>query len=237
MDVMGEDSDEFKPEGEEEREVSEKAAYDRSEMLSLLQQYYRGEMSQSATFLGRLDLTVDWAIAVVTAILALSFESRGSYLLLIGMVALSMFLIFDVRRYRMYDAYRARVRLIEENVLANAFDPEGVPLTNWREEIANDLKHPTYKVSYIETLARRLKRIYLPLLVLLGLAWLFRITIFVPDETWNETAAIPGIPGEIVVSIVGVFYVVLFVLTFWPRERKAKGEFHGKASDTWKEAD
>nr|WP_265338419.1 DUF2270 domain-containing protein [Haladaptatus pallidirubidus] len=50
-------------------------------------------MSQSATFLGRFDLTADWAVAVVTAILALSFESRGSYLLFIGMVALSKFLI------------------------------------------------------------------------------------------------------------------------------------------------
>ncbi len=170
MYCMGETTDEFKPEGEKAREVAEEAAYDRSELLSLLQQYYRGEMSQSATFLSRLDLTVDWAIAVVTAILALSFESRGSYLLLIGMVALSMFLLFDVRRYRMYDAYRARVRLIEENVLANAFDPEGAPLANWREEIANDLKNPRYKVSYLESLSRRLKRIYLPLLVLIGLA-------------------------------------------------------------------
>lgn len=90
------------------------------------------------TRLDRLDLAIDWAIAVIAAMLALSFQSTDSppYFLLIGMVAMTMFLLFDVRRYRTYDATRSRVWLIEENLFANVFNPEGTEHENWRVEIS-----------------------------------------------------------------------------------------------------
>ncbi|WP_266076421.1 DUF2270 domain-containing protein [Haladaptatus caseinilyticus] len=229
----------FDSTGDTAREVAKNAAYDREEFLSLVPHYYRGEVSTAGKFLDRLDLTVDWAIALVTAVLALAFESTDSspYLLLIGMVAVSMFLIFDVRRYRMYDAVRARVRLIEENVYANAFDPAGAPVEEWREEIGDDLRKPMLKVSYREALSRRLQRVYYLLLFLLGVAWLFRITVFVPRETWRETASVPGVTGEIVVAAVGVYYFVLTLIMLWPQQREAKGEFHGEVSGEWKDTE
>lgn len=64
------------------------------------------------------------------------------------MVAISMFVLFDIRRYRAYDAIHAWVRLIEENVYANALDPIGASLYEWREEPADDLRRPMLKVSY-----------------------------------------------------------------------------------------
>ncbi|WP_458189949.1 DUF2270 domain-containing protein [Haladaptatus sp. NG-WS-4] len=227
------------PTERETREVAADAAYDREEFLSMIPHYYRGEVSRAGKYLDRLDLTVDWAIALVTAVLALAFESvqASSYLLLIGMIAITMFLVFDVRRYRMYDAIRARVRLIEENVYANTFDPVGAPLSEWREELGDDLRDPMLKVTYREALSRRLERVYFPLYLLLGVAWLFRITLFVPKETWRETASIPGIPGELVVGAVGLFYLLVVALTFWPQEREAKGEFHGEQAGDWKETE
>lgn len=74
--------------------------------------------------LDRLDLTTDWAIAVIAAVLSLSFASVDSppYFLLIGMFALSVFLVFDIGLYRSFDATRSRIRMIEENVFANAFN-------------------------------------------------------------------------------------------------------------------
>ncbi|WP_101297390.1 DUF2270 domain-containing protein [Halegenticoccus soli] len=229
----------FDSDEREAREIGGAAAEDESEFLSMAQQYYRGEMSQSATYLDRLDLTVDWAIAVVTAVLALAFESteRSSNLLLIGMIALVMFLLFDVRRYRTYDAIRARVRLVEENVFANAFDPEGAPLRDWRKELGRDLRSPVLKVTYREALSRRLGRVYFPMFLLLGVAWIFRITVFVPGETWLETASVSDVPGEVVAGALALFYAVLFALTFWPGKRQAKGEFHGQEPGAWKKPD
>ena len=228
--------DSFDPEDREAREVAAEAGRNREDFLSLLPHYYRGEVSQMSTLLGRLDLTTDWAIALLTAVLALSFGSVDSppYLLLLGMVALLMFLAFDLRRYRTYDATRSRVRLIEENVFANAFDPDGAARRDWREELGDDLRKPTLKVSTREALSRRLERVYLPLITVLVLAWLFRITVFVPGESPLETAAVPGVPGVVVIAVVGVTYLVALVLALWPTPRRAKGEFHGEEPGDWK---
>ena len=233
---MGEPNDEFDPEERDARDVGAKAGEERSEFMSLMPHYYRGEVSQMSTRLDRLDLTIDWAIAVIAALLALSFQSTSSppYFLLIGMFALVMFLLFDVRRYRTYDATRSRVRMIEENVFANAFDPEGSVHRDWRQKLGHDLREPTLKVSLWEALSRRLKHVYFPLETVLVVAWLFRITAFVPKETPVETAAVPGISGEFVIAGVLCFYVATALLTFWPTKREAKGEFHGEKPGEWK---
>lgn len=228
--------DSFDPEARDAREVAAEAGRDHEEFLSLLPHYYRGEVGQMSTHLSRLDLTTDWAIALLTAVLALSFGGVDSppYFLLLGMLALIMFLLFDLRRYRTYDATRSRVRLIEENVFANAFDPVGTIHSDWRREIGDDLRKPTLKVTVWEALSRRLKRVYLPLLTVLVLAWLFRITIFVSSENLLETAAVPGVPGIVVVGVVGMTYLGALLLALWPTSREAKGEFHGEEAGDWK---
>lgn len=231
-----EGNDTFDPKARDASEVGAQAGQEPMELLSLLPHYYRGEVGQMTTRIERLDLTIDWAIGVIVAVLALSFASPESppYFLLIGMLALTTFLLFDIRRYRAFDAARSRVRLIEENVFANAFNPEGTVHRDWRIEIADDLRKPTLKVSFREAMTRRLRRVYFPLLSVLLLAWFFRITLFVPDERWLETAAVPGIPGHIVVTIVGTYYLLNLGLTAWPTPRQAKGEYHGVEPGDWK---
>ena len=231
------DPEPFDVTGPDERNVAATAATDREEFLSLLPHYYRGEMSQSGNLLTRLDLTTDWAIVVVTAVLALAFRGGdvSAYLLLIGIVGVSLFLLFDVRRYRAYDASRARLRLLEENLFANALQPSDAPLETWRAELGDDLRRPTFKVSYWEALSRRLRRIYYPLYVLLGVAWLFRVTLYEPGEPWTQTATVPGIPGVVVVIVVAAFFLVATALTVWPQQREAKDEFHGEDSGSWKQ--
>ena len=229
--------DDFDSTAPDERNVATVAATDREEFLSLLPHYYRGEMSQSGNLLSRLDLTTDWAIVVVTAVLALAFQGSdvSAYLLLIGLVGVSLFLLFDVRRYRAYDASRARIRLIEENLFANALEPTDAALEAWRAELGDDLRRPTFKVTYWEALSRRLRRIYYPLYLLLGVAWFFRITLYEPGEPWTRTASVPGISGPIVAVVVAAFFLAATVITVWPRRREAKGEFHGEESGRWKQ--
>ena len=231
-----EENETFDPETPEAREVAAEAGQDPADFLSLLPHYYRGEVGQMSTRIGRLDQSIDWAIGVIVAVLALSFASPDSppYFLLIGMLALMIFLLFDVRRYRSFDAARSRVRLIEENVFANAFNPEGTVHREWRSELADDLRKPTLKVTTREAMTRRLRRVYFPLLSVLLMMWLFRITIFVPGEHWYETAAVPGIPGYTIVIVVSLFYLGNLVVTMWPTSRQAKGEYHGVEPGDWK---
>jgi len=77
--------------------------------------------------------------------------------------------------------------------------------------------------------------VYLALLSVLLVAWVFRITAFAARQDWLKTAGIARIPGIAVVAVVGVFYVVLLGVTFWPHERHAKGEFREGDPDNWKE--
>jgi len=102
---------------------------------------------------------------LVTGVLTLAFQGgdTAAYLLLIGLLGVTLFALFDVRRYRNFDATRARVRALEENLFANLLDPEDAPLAEWPRELAEDLREPTVKVSYWEALSRRLERVYFSL--------------------------------------------------------------------------
>lgn len=220
-------------------DVAADAGTDPEEFLSLLPHFYRGTVSEAVSAQDRLDRTTDWAITLIAALLSVVFASEDmpAYLLLIGLVLLGMFLVFEVRRYRFYDVWRSRVRFVQENIFADVFDPAGTEQhPNWRQEIGDDLRQPTFKVSYFEALSRRIRRVYALLFIVVGLAWGFKITLFTPEAQWTEAAELPGIPGQIVVAAMALFYIALLVIAFWPGEREAKGEIHDVESGQWKEA-
>lgn len=230
------DRDEFDPEGVEEREIAARAAQDADELLELVPHYYRGEVSQMTAARGRIGQTTDWAITVLAAILTLTFSDPNmpAYLLLIGVSTMCVFLFFEVRRYREFDRARARVRLVELNVFANAFNPTGAELEGWRAELGADLRRPTFKISRREALSNRVKRVYGPLLTIFGIGWLFKITLFTPERRWQEAAEIPGVPGAAIAALLAALYVSLLVLAFWPAPREAMGEVYGEEAGEWK---
>lgn len=223
----------------EDQEIATEIADDAESLLSALPHYYRGEISQTTTAQDRIDQTTNWAITVLAALLSVVFSSPDmpAYLLLVGMVILAIFLSFEVRRYRFYDLYRSRVRFFQENVFANALDPQGVEHTTWREELGEDLRYPTFKVSTLEALSRRVRRIYALLFAVLGVSWVAKVTLFTPESQWTEAAELPGIPGTVVAGTLALFFVGLVVLAKWPGSREAKGEIHGEKPGQWKETD
>ncbi|WP_312910583.1 DUF2270 domain-containing protein [Natronosalvus caseinilyticus] len=220
----------------EDQEIAAEAADDGDSLLALLPHYYRGEVSQANNAQDRIDQTTNWAITVIAALLSLVFSSREmpAYLLLIGLVVLCVFLSYEVRRYRFYDMYRARVRFVQENVFANALQPVGVEHPQWREELGTDLREPTFKVSLLEALSRRIRRIYGLLFVIVGLAWVAKVTLFTPEAQWTEAAELPGASGFVVAGVLGAFYLAVAVLALWPGRRRAKGEIHGENTGDWK---
>mgnify|MGYP000421626903 CR=1 FL=1 len=235
---MGDSPDDFDPESPEDREIGGEAARDRSDFLSLMGHFYRGEMGRTTSWRTRIDRTTNWAVVVTATLLTWAFsgDSRPHYVLLVGMVMVTIFLWIESRRYRMYDIWRSRVRLLEENVFANALDPEGVEQDNWRELLSDDLREPTIKTPQFEALGRRLKRVYFPLLTILGAAWLVRLAVFAPTETGIvQTAGVGSVSGELILLTVGVAYGCMVLLTVWPWERQAKGKLQSEErSDEWK---
>ena len=176
--------------------------------------FYRGEIDRTTAWRQRLDQTTNWAVVVVAAILTWAFSSRSNphYVLLIGVFAVAAFLVMEANRYREYDVWRNRVRTIQEEAFAERFDPSDSPETDWRAELADQLRHPTFSMTFWRALAHRLRRIYLSLLFILLVSWVTRITVFDPNKQWHQTAAILGIPGEVVVGAVAVFYGVVVAI-------------------------
>ncbi|PCR90055.1 DUF2270 domain-containing protein [Natrinema ejinorense] len=219
-----------------DQEIGATVAGDTDSLLGVLPHFYRGEVSQATNAQDRIDRTTDWAITLLAAVLSLVFSSRNmpAFLLLIGMFVLSIFLFFEVRRYRFYDHWRARVRFVQENVFANALEPTGVEHPAWREELSDDLRHPTFKVSNREALSRRIRRVYGLLFSVAVVGWVFKVTLFTPEQRWTEAAELPGVPGTLVAVLLGVFFGSILALGVWPSRRQAKGEINGQEPGKWK---
>lgn len=223
----------------EKSDIGDELAHDSAGMSSILGDAYRGELDRETTWRTRLDQSTTWAVTVVAAILTWAFSSGDNphYIILIGVLAVSLFLYVEARRYRHYDVFRSRVRLLQQNLLANALDPAGgVEHADWRRKLGHDYRTPTLKVSALEATRNRLRRIYLPLMAVLLVAWLFRLTAFAPGEGLLATAAIAVIPGSLVVAAVALYYAAAIVVALWPQEREAKGEFREGDPGEWKDS-
>lgn len=200
---------------------------------SSLAHLYRGEMHRMKYWRERLDKTTNWAVVVMAAILtwAFSSESNPHYVLLVGMVAITFFLGVEARRYRGYDIWRTRVRLLQENVFAYALDEgESLPDPDWREKLSEDYRRPTMKLTPEQAVAHRLRRIYLPLFLLMLVAWSIRVTAFA-GETWPTSASIGPVPGIVVSGVVAGFVLTLVVITVRPRSWK--GELLEENPNAW----
>ncbi|USZ76006.1 DUF2270 domain-containing protein [Halorussus vallis] len=161
------DSDEFDPTAREQREIGHEMVDQSTGLGSVMAHAYRGEMDEATTWRQRLGQATTWAVTVIAAILTWAFSNADNphYILLIGIVIVTIFLGIEARRYRNYDVYRLRIRLLQQNLFANALDPsQGVEHPNWRAELSEDYRTPTLKVTLGEALANRLRRIYLALL-------------------------------------------------------------------------
>ena len=73
---------------------------------------YRGEVYRSTDWRTRLDNTTNWAVVTLGIALSVTFSSQQASplpLLLAGVLCI-IFLIFEARRYRYFNVWRARAR-------------------------------------------------------------------------------------------------------------------------------
>ncbi|MGH7540038.1 MAG: DUF2270 domain-containing protein, partial [Gemmatimonadota bacterium] len=126
----------------------------RTEYISAMVHFYRGEPSHSDAWRARLDPTTNWAVVTAGAMLSFSFNGpeHSHVTLLLALVVITIFLGFEARRFRYFDAWRARVRLFEENFWIPMFRRNLVsPKAQWREAMARDLDQPTFKLPFPES--------------------------------------------------------------------------------------
>lgn len=195
------------------------------EYVTAMVHYYRAEMARMASWRDRLDRTTNWAITVVAALLSVSLSTPTAHqgVLVFAMLLVSLLLYVEARRYRFYDVYRMRVRQFERHYFAQTFaadasTPESAP---WLDALAQDLRHPHFRIDFATALARRLRRNYIWMYAILLLAWILKITSAhltpegVPEggamtlSTVIDNAALGFLPGWLVIGLAAIFYIVL----------------------------
>ena len=208
--------------GPESETRKPKESFDSAE-LGALAHLYRGEVYRSTLWRTRLDQTTNWA--VVTTGLALSLTFSGPLasplpLILVGLLVM-VFLLFEGRRYRYFNVWRARCRLMETDVYVPMLRGEGVHLDGkWNTLLANDYAKPRFHISYIRAIGRRLRKNYAYILSVQAVAYYGKLAIHPVEASsvaqFVDRAAIGPIPGILVVLAGIVFHagwVIVALLT------------------------
>jgi len=162
---------------------------DAKDYYGVMAHFYRGEIGRIMLWRQRLDVTTNWAIAATTAVVTygLSQEETSHLVFLFACVIALLLLHIESRRYRYYDAYRARVRLLEAHFLAPIVlrQPAQEDL-NWRVQMAEDLTSPSFKISAFEALYRRFANNYIWLFLVIVAAWGVKIWADCPGaRSWS----------------------------------------------------
>src|SRR5678815_4912143 len=126
--------------------------------------FYRGEVQRSNTWRNRLDTTTNWAVLTAGATLSFVFSSPSNphFVIPINSILVAIFLLMEARRYRYYEIWSSRVRVMETGYFAQLLAPENVATDEaWAQHLASDLITPHFTISEWEAVGRRLRRNYL----------------------------------------------------------------------------
>ncbi len=177
--------------------------------------FYRGEVSRSNTWRLRLDSTTNWAVVTTGAVLTFAFGSSENthVVILISFALIWLFLIIEARRYRYYELWMLRVRLMETDFFAAMLNPPFAPHQAWATRLSDSLLTPEFPISFLEALGRRLRRNYIWLFLILGIAWMFKILLHPRPaysfESFLQQAGIGLMPGHVIILLVLAFFILI----------------------------
>ena len=96
-----------------------------SEFTTAMVHFFRAEVARANTWRMRLDNTTNWAVITTGAIISFAFASGGisaltnsHAVIILNVLLVTVFLIIEARRYRYYELWSSRVRLIETDFFA-----------------------------------------------------------------------------------------------------------------------
>lgn len=190
--------------------------------LGAIAHLYRGEVYRSTIWRSRLDNTTNWAVVTTGIALSLAFADAHASpepLILVGLLVV-VFLAFEARRYRYFNVWRARCRLMETDIYAPLLRGEGIRMDGkWNRLLASDYARPQFHISYARSLGRRLRKNYAYILMVQAAAYYGKLAIHpTPLETTGQLfqrAAIGPVPGELVLLAGVVFHLGWLSIAMW----------------------
>ncbi len=209
-----------------------------AEFNTAMVHYYRAEIQRSNAWRARLDTTTNWAVVSTGAGISFALSSPSNHygVLILNTLLVTLFLWMEARRYRYYELWSHRARLMETDFFAHMLVPPFSPSADWAETLAESLLHPDFPISMWEAFGRRLRRNYLWIFAILGAAWILKTYLHpVPATTLFEFAdrsTLGFIPGWLVIAFGVGYNGILFVIgLFTAGLQQAEGEVLGKWGD------
>lgn len=205
----------------------------RQEYITVMVHFYRGEIQRSTEWRRRLDATTNWAVLTTAAMLSffLADKTHEHFALLLSNLLILCYLLIEARRYRYFEVYRARVRMLEENFLMPVLTRRlESPIADWRMMVAQDLDRPKYKATLLEAIGFRLRRNYIYIFMIVLGAWFVKLVLHPALATsWRDLAAriaVPWLPSWLMVLGGVAFYSLLFAVMWYARH-----VHHGEPED------
>ncbi|MBM7113632.1 DUF2270 domain-containing protein [Archangium primigenium] len=187
-------------------------------------QLFRGELSRSDTWRSRLDTTTNWALTTSAAVVSFGLSSTGSpVVFLVGIWLVLTFLLIEARRYRYYDLWIRRVRLLENGywvplLRREPIDPDAI------RELVTLVERPQIHLSLFSAISTRLNRAYGPILLVLTTTWFVKVYSHPRPprdlDDFLHRAAVGPLPGEVVMGFLLVLmlgFTYLFAASFFTR--------------------
>lgn len=206
--------------------------------------FYRGELGRIMVWRQRLDVTTTWAITSTTSIItvAFSFPNIPHIVFFFNLAFVWMLLWIEARRYRFYDAFRGRVRMLESHFLVpmisqsqNLLDGE------WRRLVCEDLILPSFKISALEAVGRRLKRNYVFIFAIILVAWTMKVFVHATEPitsvgAFYRSLSVHALPAWFACIVyIGTLIIVIGLVIYVSRKSSDEvNEFSSGNSSLWR---
>lgn len=209
-----------------------------SEFVTAMSHFFRAEVQRANIWRTRLDTTTNWAVIATGATLSIAFSQPEVHhgIIIMNTLLVTLFLFIEARRYRYYELWSYRVRLMETDFYAAMLVPPFHPSPEWAESLAENLLSPRFPISMWEAFGRRLRRNYLWIFLILYFSWLAKLWLF-PNSpaTFHEfviRATVGPLSGSVMIGFGLAFYGVLFLIALLTiRMTRATGEILPRFSE------
>ena len=213
----------------EERTVSlQRSLYDPG-YVNAMSHFYRGELGRIMVWRQRLDMTTNWAITSSTAIITIAFSTRQvpHIIFFFNLAIVAVLLWIESRRYRFYDAFRARIRMLEAHFLVPmVMENRELLQGEWKKLVCEDLILPSFKITKLEAIGRRMKRNYMFIFILILIAWLTKVFLHASAPindlvSFYHALGIGHIPSWVVAMVFVSTFISVISITIYVSKRSS----------------
>jgi uncharacterized membrane protein len=121
-----------------------------TEFVTAMVHLHRGELSEATAWRSRIDTTTNWAVVFSVTTLSFVFADKSAerhVLIPIVSIFCIFLLLMEARRYRFFDIWRSRARMIEINFYRPMLDGSAPAMGDWAETLAHDMEWPHFHMS------------------------------------------------------------------------------------------